>query len=50
VVGKDIFTDRHYEDVFPNGHMFKIPHLSKNDYLLVSIEDDGYATLLNEEI
>ncbi len=34
---------------FSNEHMFEVPHLIKNDYFLISIEDDGYVTLLNEE-
>jgi translation elongation factor P/translation initiation factor 5A len=50
VVVKDIFTDRRYEDVIPNGHMVQIPQLIKKDYLLITIEDDGYVTLLDETI
>jgi len=48
VLGKDIFTDRHYEDVFSNEHMFEVPHLIENDYFLISIEDDEYVTLLGK--
>lgn len=49
VVGKDIFTNRRYEDVIPRGHMVRIPRLDRKDYLLISIDDDGYTILLNEE-
>jgi hypothetical protein len=29
--------------------MVQVPHLSKKEYLVVSIDDDGYVTLLDED-
>ncbi|CAF2582830.1 unnamed protein product [Rotaria sp. Silwood2] len=49
LVGIDIYTGRRYEDVRPAGHIIQVPKVGKKDYLVVSIDKDGYVTLLNED-
>ncbi|CAF1576300.1 unnamed protein product [Rotaria magnacalcarata] len=49
LVGIDIFTGRRHEDVRPVGHIIQVPKVDKKDYLLVSIANDGYTTLLDED-
>ena len=48
LVGIDIFTGRRYEDIRPAGHMIQVPNVSKKDYTIISIDSDGYVTLLDE--
>ncbi len=49
LVGIDIFTGRRYEDIRPTGHMIQVPKVTKKDYIVINIADDGYVTLLNED-
>ena len=49
LVGIDIFTGRRDEYIRPTGHMIQVPKVTKKDYLVVNIEQDGYVTLLNED-
>ena len=45
----DIFTGRRSEDVIRQGQTIQVPELRKKEYLLVSIDDDRYVTLMDEE-
>ncbi|CAF4284638.1 unnamed protein product, partial [Rotaria magnacalcarata] len=49
LVGIDIFTGRRHEDVRPVGRIIQVPKVDKKDYILVSIANDGYTTLLDED-
>lgn len=49
MIGIDIFTGRRYEEVRPSNHVIQVPNVTRKDYLVVNIDDDGYITLLNED-
>ncbi|UJR31036.1 hypothetical protein I4U23_018546 [Adineta vaga] len=48
MVGIDIFTGRRYEDISPSDRTIQVPKVSKKDYIIVQIDQDGYLTLLDE--
>ena len=48
MVGIDIFTGQREEDIRPSDNIIQVPKVTKKDYTIVSIESDGYLTLLDE--
>lgn len=43
-----MFTGRRYEAVHPCGRIVQVPRVTKQDYLVTYIDDENYASLMNE--
>lgn len=48
LTGIDIFDGKKYEDMSPSTHNMIVPVVSRQEYTVVNIEDDGYLTLMDE--
>merc|ERR1712113_353982 len=48
ITGKDIFTDKQYEETFGTGDMTPRPIVSKTEYLCCDVNEDGVLSLLME--
>lgn len=49
LVGSDIFTNKKYEEISPSTHTLQVPVIQRQDYMLLYISDDGYASLLTKK-
>merc|ERR1719183_1260731 len=48
ITGKDIFTDKQYEETFGTGDMIPAPIVNKTEYQLLDIGADSELTLMNQ--
>ncbi|KAJ0754967.1 putative ribosomal protein L2, domain 2 [Helianthus annuus] len=44
----DIFNGKKLEDIVPSSHNCDVPHVSRTDYQLIDISEDGFVSLLTE--
>ena len=49
ITGKDIFTDKQYEETFGTGDMIPAPVVVKTEYTCLDVEDDGTLQLLTKD-
>merc|ERR1712146_263465 len=49
IVGIDIFTGKKHEDSVPTSHNVDCPNVTKVEYTLISCDDDGYVTLMDDD-
>ena len=47
-VAVDIFTNKKMEDLTPSSHNCDVPHVSRTEYTLIDISDDGFCSLMTE--
>ena len=44
----DIFTNKKYEDIVPSSHSTTVPFVTRADYQLLDIGDDGELSLMED--
>lgn len=49
IVGVDIFTGKKYEDISPSSHNMMSPVVTRKDYQLVDIDEEGYVSLMDDK-
>ncbi len=47
IVGKDIFTDKQYEETFHTTEMIPAPIVSRTEYMLCDVTDEGALSLMD---
>ena len=48
ITGIDVFTSNKYEEIHPTSHNIDVPIITREDWTLVDIARDGFASLMND--
>merc|ERR1712146_692016 len=49
ITGVDIFTGKKHEDSVPTSHNVDCPNVTKTEFTLISCDDDGYVTIMDDD-
>lgn len=49
IVGIDIFTGKKYEDISPSSHNMNQPVVTRKDFQLVDLDEEGYLTIMDDK-
>mmetsp|Transcript_43743 Transcript_43743/g.107388 ORF Transcript_43743/g.107388 Transcript_43743/m.107388 type:complete len:156 (-) Transcript_43743:62-529(-) len=49
ITGIDIFTGKKYEDICPTSHNMQQPIVTRKDFQLVDIDDDGFVSVMDDK-
>jgi len=49
IVAVDIFTGKKMEDLSPSTHNMEVPNVTRADYSLIDISDDGFVSLMTAD-
>nr|AEW42981.1 putative eukaryotic translation initiation factor 5A [Haliotis diversicolor] len=49
IVGTDLFTNKKFEDVCPSTHNMNVPHVSRIEYQVIDMDNEGYLTLMDDK-
>lgn len=48
-VGIDIFSGKKYEDLTPSSHNCDVPHVNRQEYTLLDVQEDGFVSLMDDK-
>lgn len=49
IVAVDIFTGKKLEDISPTSHNMQSPIVTRKDYQVVDIDDEGFVTMMDDK-